>query len=309
MFSQLVSALLIFQDSNTGSILFGGVDTAKYHGNLIALPVQKGANGSYIDFTVALSSVSLADCKGKSQYSSDNLALPVILDSGTTDTYLPDNLVQPILSGVGAVNDPTLGSIVPCSLANSPATFAFGFGGQGGPSIQVSFGEFVSPVVLDDGSQPTFKDGSGTVCSFGLLSSGSGAQPILLGDTFLRSAYVVYDLTGNTIALAQTNFNTTGSNVVEISGSSIPGATATATAVAVSQTYTGHPLQTNAKTKGGSQPTGKKGSPTFNLCVSGATGTSAAAVLDVPRIEVTAIVTGFAVMASLMLGGSLVALI
>ena len=48
----------------------------------------------------------------------------------------------------------------------------------------------------------------------------------MLGDTFLRSAYVVYDIANNEISLAQTDFGSTRSDdVLEISGT-VPGATA-----------------------------------------------------------------------------------
>ena len=55
----------------------------------------------------------------------------------------------------------------------------------------------------------------------------------MLGDTFLRSAYVVYDLSNNEISLAQTNFNATKSNVMEIqSGTAgVPDATGVANAI------------------------------------------------------------------------------
>ena len=293
----------------TGSILFGGVDTAKYKGNLVVLPVQPSSNNTYTDFTVALSSVSLVDAAGKTAYSQTNLALPVILDSGTTITYLPDAVVDPILTGVGSTSDPDFGTIVPCSLSSSPATFSFGFGGANGVSINVPFSEFVTPIYLDDGSQPTYKDGSGAVCGFGIDSSGTG--PILFGDTFLRSAYVVYDLSNNQIGMAQTIFNATGSNIIEISGSSIPGASATATAVAVTQTYTGHPQETDAPTKaGGAQATAGRGTPTFNLGVTAdPTKKGAAVVLAAPRIEATTIVTGLVVLISLVFGSSMVVLL
>ncbi|KAH8774237.1 hypothetical protein BGZ57DRAFT_725560, partial [Hyaloscypha finlandica] len=39
----------------------------------------------------------------------------------------------------------------------------------------------------------------------------------ILGDMFLRSAYVVYGLESNSIGSAQTVFNSTTSNVVEFS--------------------------------------------------------------------------------------------
>jgi len=294
-----------------GSILFGGVDTAKFHSSLIVLPVQKSSSDSYTDFTVALSSVSLTDASGKVAFSQTSLTLPVILDSGTTATYLPDSVVNPIISGAGAINDPDLGLIVPCSLGSSPANFSFGFGGTGGPSIDVPFGEFVNPIFLQDGSQPKFKKSKEFICGFGLLSSGAG--PILFGDTFLRSAYVVYDLTNNQIAMAQTKFNATSSNVLEISGTDIPSAASTASNVAVTQTYSGHPQETNAPTKtGGAQATGAQGSPTFNLGA-GATGSSgqqgAAGSLGAPRLEAITIVTGMVCLLSLVFGSSKVLMI
>ena len=292
----------------TGSILFGGIDTAKFQNGLIVLPVQKSSNNSYTDFTVALSSVNVIDAAGKTAFSQTNLALPVILDSGTTATYLPDSVVNPIISGVGAINDPDLGLILPCSYSNSPANLTFSFGGNGGPTITVSLGEFITPIYLDDGSSPQFKDGAGDVCGFGLMSSETG--PILFGDTFLRSAYVVYDLTNNQIGMAQTNFNATSANVVEITGSEIPSATATATGAAAAQTYTGHPQETLAATKkGGAQATGGHGSPTFNLGASATSGgkkKGAAAALGPPRVEAVTIVTGMVCLISLVFGGSLV---
>jgi hypothetical protein len=58
----------------------------------------------------------------------------------------------------------------------------------------------------------------------------------VLGDTFIRSAYLVYDLANNEISMAQTKFNSTATNVVEItSGSSaVPDATAVANPAAAS---------------------------------------------------------------------------
>ena len=256
----------------------------------------------------------MGDPNGKTQYSQGNLALPVILDSGTTATYVPNSIAQDILGGVGAINNAEYGYIVPCSFANSPDVFTFAFGGSGGVSITVSLGEFVSPVFNEDGSQPTFENGKGTVCTWNLLSSGNPSQPILLGDSFLRSAYVVYDLTNNQIGMAQTNFNTTKSSVVEITGSAIPGATATATLAAQQQEYTGHPLeQGHTKTGGsGAGATGGAPSATFNLGVAGASSTgkkSAGTALSPPSVDLAFVATGFVVMVSMVLGGSLIMLI
>lgn len=67
----------------------------------------------------------------------------------------------------------------------------------------------------------------------------------VLGLTFLRSAYVVFDRTNQQIALAQTNLNSTDSNIVEIPGNSsgLPNAVyitdAVTTVAGVSSTYGG----------------------------------------------------------------------
>lgn len=252
--------------------------------------------------------MSVLDCSGAAQFSQTNLALPVILDSGTTDTYLPDSVVNPILSGFGVINDRNYGSIVPCSLANSPATLKFGFGGNDGQTISIGLGQFITPLFNEEGVQPTFRDGAGTICLWGLLSSGTG--PILFGDTFLRSAYVVYDLDNNQIGMAQTNFNATDTKVVEISGSSIPDATITASAATATQTFSGIPQETNAPTKTGStQATAPHGSPTFSLCTaSGSAKKGAAFVVGPPRIEATTLITGFVLVLSLAFGSSVVLL-
>ena len=261
-----------------------------------------------------MSSLSLVDGTGKSQYSQNNIALPVILDSGTTATYVPDDIAQSILQGVGAINDDELGYIVPCSLSNSPDVFTFGFGGNGGPAVNISFGEFVMPLFDDNGNTYQFRGSGEAVCGWGMLSSGPQGpdQPILLGDTFLRSAYVVYNLANNEIGLAQTNFNTTDSNVVAITDKSIPSAASTATAAAATVSYTGHPLeQGHTRTASGAAFTGNPLTPTFNLGVAGPSSTggkknAAPATMAPPRgLGVMTIVTGGVVMMSMLLGGSM----
>ena len=242
--------------------------------------------------------------------SQNNLQLPVILDSGTSITLVPDSILNPIISGIGAINSDELqGLVVPCSQACSSATFNFGFGGNGGPSIAVSFAELLDPIYLDDGSLATLKNGE-TICRFGMASGGPG--PFLFGDTFLRSAYVVYDLTNNQIGIAQTNYNATSSNIVEITGSSIPGASATASGAAVTQTYLGHPQETLPATrKAGSQATGVFPSPTFSLgsCATGSSknsGKNSAAAVVPPRIDAMTVMTGLVCFVSMIFGGSLV---
>jgi hypothetical protein len=223
-------------NSNTGSILFGGVDTAKFHGDLIALPVQVDSqSGGLTSFTVAWTGLSFTS-GGTTSDLSPSVAVPAILDSGTTSLLLPDDIANKVLNGLGVLTDARLGNLIRCSVLNDVGTFTFSFGGPGGPIINVSLSEFGFPLFHQDGSPATFTDGT-EVCQFGIEAAGEA--PILFGDSFLRSAYVVYDLQENSIGLAQTKFNVTDSNVKAFPASGgIPGASTTVSAVTVTQTNT-----------------------------------------------------------------------
>ncbi|CAJ2510049.1 Uu.00g059490.m01.CDS01 [Anthostomella pinea] len=212
-------------DANEGSILFGGVDTAKYTGSLQTLPIQAD-NGVHSEFLITLTSVQLGD----TAIATDE-ALAVLLDSGSSLTYLPDTMVESIYEQLNAQYDSSEGAAyVPCSLAANTTTLDFTFSS---PNISIEMNELVLDLVTTSGRRPTFPDGV-TACLFGISPAGSGTS--VLGDTFLRSAYVVYDIDNNEISLAQTNFNSTESNVQEIgTGSTIPDATAVTNAVSATE--------------------------------------------------------------------------
>ncbi|KAE9962263.1 hypothetical protein BLS_000583 [Venturia inaequalis] len=222
------------RESNTGSILFGGIDYAKFHGDLDILPLQPDVYGSISSFTVTLNSFQVIGNQQKVVYTA-NQTIAVILDSGTTLTYLPNSIADAIATGVGAVSNANYGVVVPCNIAKTPATFKFQFGNSNGPVIVAEISQFVLPFPSDIPT-PKFRNGN-VACRWGILPS--DGNPNLFGDTFLRSAYVVYNIDGNQIGIASTNFNTTKEDVREISdASSIPGASATASGVA-QQTHTG----------------------------------------------------------------------
>lgn len=266
-------------DSSTGSILFGGVDSDKYTGDLIAVPIQKDSTSlDYTSFSVAWTGLSVTGSKQNSNLS-PSTPQSVILDSGTTDLYLPDDIANNILQGVGAVSDSEVGNLVPCSLRNDDLSFAFQFGGSNGPKINVPLGEFVVDVPTTSGQVPKFESGpySGQdACLFGIFAAGD--IPLLFGDTFMRSAYIVYDLDNLEIGLAQanTNGNSGTGNVKAFSASTgpIPGAKTTVTDVQVTQTFSGseQPGIIQSTATGVGQETAG-GSPTFAL-VTGAAQTS-----------------------------------
>ncbi|KAF3022433.1 hypothetical protein E8E14_007531 [Neopestalotiopsis sp. 37M] len=208
-------------DASTGSILFGGVDTEQYTGTLETLPIQ-ASSGVYSEFLITLTSVVLDNVT-----IAEDQALAVLLDSGSSLTYLPDTWVEQIYTETGAQYDSNEGAAyVPCSLAEDTRTLDFTFTS---PTIKVDMNELVLDLVTTSGKRPTFTNGV-TACLFGIAPAGSSTN--VLGDTFLRSAYVVYDIDNNEISLAQTNFNATATNVKEIGTgtSAVPDAVAVANA-------------------------------------------------------------------------------
>lgn len=218
-------------DSSTGSILFGGIDTEQFEGTLATLPVQS-VNGEFAEFLITLTDVALG-----STTIASNQAVPVLLDSGSSLTYLPNAMTEAIYQAVDAQYDASQGAaFVPCALATNTTTLDYTFSS---PKISVSMSELVIALSTSNGQQLTFNDGT-PACLFGIAPAGSSTS--VLGDTFIRSAYLVYDLDNNEISIAQTSFNATKSNVLEIASgtSGVPSATAVANAVAASgQTTSG----------------------------------------------------------------------
>ncbi|KKY37603.1 putative acid protease [Diaporthe ampelina] len=218
--------------SSTGSILFGGIDTEKFIGGLTVVPILRDAQTqNFTSFTVGMTAVSFAFPNGTTHNASlQGGSLDAVLDSGTTLSYFPDDVATPLFDALGAFTYSSMGSVgltmVECGLANSGLELTFRFNDS--VSIVVPADE----VVID-----AFGAVSGAIppeiplddpCLFGIQNSGDsldseGARQIdfaLLGDTFLRSAYVVYDLDNREIALAQANLNSTDTNVQELTGSS-----------------------------------------------------------------------------------------
>lgn len=304
-------------DSSTGSILFGGVDSDKFKGDLVALPIQLDSQSDSItSFTVAWTGLKVTG-SGNNDDFSPSAPVAAILDSGTTDTLLPDDIANAIFKGVGAATTQELGNVVPCKLADDDLTFAFTFGGSGGPTINVPLSEFVVPIITESGRAPRFHNGE-DACQFAIEAAGQ--NPILFGDSFLRSAYVVYDLENQQIALAQTNFDAKDSNgnvqAIPSGTSDIPGVSSTATAATVKQTLTGLPRESQEATATGedvgSEETSR--SATFQLSATGSGGSSATSSgaassnLRPAPFEWQGVVVAGAVVLGAMLGSGLILL-
>lgn len=205
-------------DANTGEILFGGVNTAKYEGSLATLPVIPSRDGVYRELSIDMTGLALNDSDGNVQnYPRRHFPFPALLDTGSTLTYLPVRLVSDIYTTFGVTYDSQFGGgFVPCTTSQRPEQLIFSFSE---PSIAVDMTE----MVIDMGPY-RFKDGT-RACVFGIAPV-DGHTPIL-GDSFLRSAYVVYDLDNNEISLAKTRFHSAGDEILEIGSGedAVPDAT------------------------------------------------------------------------------------
>ncbi|KAL8826856.1 MAG: hypothetical protein Q9170_007239 [Blastenia crenularia] len=190
-------------DSGTGSILFGAVDESKYQGPLKAAPIVRGPITDDVPRTaIQMTSLTLNDKSGSFPLSSDDTEVWATFDTGATFAYLPAGLTKAIYENAGVILDDTTGGVptIPCNMSTADANFTFGFGGLGGPQVSVPIKEFVVPPQGDF----TFQDGT-LACEFGVSPSPDASA--LLGDTFLRSVYAVFDLENDRIALAQSNFD------------------------------------------------------------------------------------------------------
>ena len=183
-------------DNPTGSIIFGGIDTGKFIGNLVKLPMLPASQtplGAY-RYYVTMTGIGVTFPDGQ-VVRSDEITVPVFLDSGGTFSQLPPEIVQALASVfTNAVLTRDGYWLVPCGVTEFPGSIDFYFAGK---TIRVSFNDFILEL-----------DG---ICVLGVLSS---EDEYVLGDTFLRAVYAVFDQDNQEIHLAQAA--NCGTNLVAI---------------------------------------------------------------------------------------------
>lgn len=203
-------SLYLTSDNSTGNIIFGGYDTEKYYGELVEFDVIK--DGPVYDFfTIQLDSATVTlfnnetgntkrfffNTTGEEQpqtlgeLPTIDINGPAFLDSGTTYTYLPNGAPGKILDQLqpGAVYDNYYQSyIVSCSLLHSENKLTYSLG-NGALSIDIPFEDVI-------GVDPKNATTGEKVCYYGIFDGN------ILGDTFIRHVYSVYDLEAKKVYLA-----------------------------------------------------------------------------------------------------------
>ncbi|KKY39864.1 putative acid protease [Diaporthe ampelina] len=179
-------------DSPNGSLIFGGIDTGKYTGSLAKLPIVDPADlpSGATRYWINMTSIGLTLPNGTNGLLASG-SLPVFLDSGGTVSRFPNETFFAIGDAFsGARYNDTLGYyFIDCDAAEQTGSVDFGFGGgDNGNVISVSYKDFIwNP--LDAGQ-----------CVLGIQIDND--EPVL-GDSFLRAAYVVYDQDNANLHLAQ----------------------------------------------------------------------------------------------------------
>lgn len=215
--------------ATTGRITFGGIDTKKYHGELVSVPVQHG-QGMFFDWAVALTSVIRCSTgyghPKEIVLTAPNLAVTVILDSGSPNMYLPWILAQNISSALNASTHFGF-PYVPCAERRVDSTLDFGFNGGSGPRISVPQSELIYPFGAPSNIGPVNASDGTPLCYLGVI--GVNGTKFLIGNTFQRSAYLVYDVDNLQVAMAQARYDVDEENIVEITaGTGLPGVSKTA---------------------------------------------------------------------------------
>lgn len=203
----------IWLDSPTaGQILFGGVNTARYSGDLGVVPIQQ-VDGAYKDFAISLTKITISQGAQSVDVPSNDEPFPfnVVLNSGSLFTYLPAKLAINILQGFGVKTALRLGGIptafAKCDLAASHFTVTFVFGSV---KITIPAEAFLIPFATYSQSD---SDGN-QLCAVKIRPASNGQN--LLGLTFFENAYIVFDLDKNQISLAQSKQGATDNNIIEI---------------------------------------------------------------------------------------------
>ncbi|KAI3317273.1 acid protease [Xylariaceae sp. AK1471] len=194
----------------TGEMVFGGVDTNKYAGLLQKVPTDP----SDPHYKITLNGIAHRGPGSTvaTPFADANLPLAAIVDSGTTLSLLPESVVSKLAAQFpGAESDGDGGYRVDCAFQDRDGSVDFLFGGV---TISVAYRDFIW--------------NSGGDCFLGAWSS-NDLGVWILGDTFLRGAYVTFDQTNNALFMANyVSCNGGQSNLVAVpagpnAAANIPG--------------------------------------------------------------------------------------
>ncbi|KAI0005768.1 acid protease [Xylariaceae sp. FL0662B] len=208
----------------TGEIVFGGVNTNKYSGNLAKVPTDPSDPHYVITLNTLSHRAPGASSPGTASTPILDASLPlrVVVDSGTTLSLLPEPVVRQLAAQFpGAAPDGNGGYTVPCALQDDDGAVDFGFltssSGNNGNNATVTISVRYRDFVWNSGGE----------CFLGAWYT-DDIGVWILGDTFLRGAYVTFDQSNNALYMANYVSCSDEPNLVAVpagpdAGAQIPG--------------------------------------------------------------------------------------
>ncbi|KAL7947822.1 aspartic peptidase domain-containing protein [Trichoderma barbatum] len=184
--SRVFSLDLRHSESETGALIYGGLDRSKFIGSLETQPMVPGIQGE-TRLAVNLTTLGLTQRRSQS-FRLSSADTNVMLDSGTTLSRMHSAAALPILEALGAQNDGEGYFYVPCSVRDVAGSVDFGFGNK---IIRVPFSDFI----LSSGNE-----GPNDFCYVGVVLT---TDQQILGDTVLRAGYFVFDWDNQEVHIAQ----------------------------------------------------------------------------------------------------------
>ncbi|KAK0624261.1 aspartic peptidase domain-containing protein [Immersiella caudata] len=180
---------------NFSEIIFGGVNRWKFAGPLEPIPIWppiSQQDPAWIQYWINVTSVGVTkpyDPNGEIYTDPATFTMPCLIDTGSTLSYIRADLVEVIGQKFNATIDNAGNYLVDCTWRDKPGTVDFGFN-RGRMVINVRYKDFI------------FQQYPGH-CMLGVQPADAGSTNYVLGDTFIRGAYLVFDQQSDVIWMNQ----------------------------------------------------------------------------------------------------------
>lgn len=228
--SSSYSLFLDEDNARSPSILFGGVDTARFTGPLVTLHTKPDADESladrYASQTLRLAKMTtLFNGTAHQTYRPAKGRDSVDIDTGAKGIFLPDDWVSSIFNGIQQIIAVRYSSssydtkmVISCNDIDADISLTFTLTDETARSVHVDIPlrELVVPLgsrypnttkALEDYGIPGAN--ASDVCVVNIIQSAAvdHTDLIMLGDPFFRSAYTYNNLDQNTISIARPAYN------------------------------------------------------------------------------------------------------
>lgn len=185
---KIMASSIWWDNPNSGSLLFGGVDTANFSGNLITIPIVK-ESGRYQHLKVELNDIKLPSVRRSHEPSEPTKKGPinVFFDTDAVATYFPSCLMYEVWDAVGARSLDHVGfPSINCDVMKSKLKFDLIF-----VSARISI--LLSALIYQKGDS----------CKVLVMENLNARDEAILGANILSTLYFVFDITNHEISLAR----------------------------------------------------------------------------------------------------------